>query len=287
MSSMNMETSTPISDNKRSREEVSPVNPTPANPEKKVCGEESFTTPTNTAPQYGPSLHPDDIIRIAKELKTLMMPELVSVVETRNANDVQSIINQSVKEAVDGVKLAYEGVIEDLKRRNATLSAKCEELEQKVLKCQTVNDEQEQYSRRNCLRISGIPQQQDECTDTIVLDIAEKLSVDLKLEDIDRSHRVGSKEVKDIIVKFTSYRARKALISKRAALKQCGDAESASVYINEDLTAPRNRLLYLARHLVKEKKLTSAYSSDGKIIVIDNDKSRHRVSTTADLVRFA
>lgn len=240
---MNMETSTPISDNKRSREEVSPVNPTPANLEKKVCGEESFTTPTHTAPQYGPSLHPSDIIRIAKELKT-MMPELVSVIESKNANDVQSIINQSVKEAVDGVKLAYEGVIEDLKRTNATLSAKCEELEQKVLKCQTVNDEQEQYSRRNCLRISGIPQQQDECTDTIVLNIAEKLNVDLKLEDIDRSHRVGPKAVYDIIVKFTSYRARKALISKRAALKQCRDAVSRRVYINEDLTATRNRLLY-------------------------------------------
>lgn len=102
---------------------------------------------------------------------------------------------------------------------------------------QQENDEQEQYIRRNCLRITGIPQKQDECTDTIVLNIAKKINIDLKLEDMDRSHRLGPKAVKDIVVKFTSYCARRALISKRSALKNCHEVESRRVFINKDLMA--------------------------------------------------
>ena len=32
-------------------------------------------------------------------------------------------------------------------------------------------DEMEQYSRRNCLKIAGIPEEKDENTDTLVLNV--------------------------------------------------------------------------------------------------------------------
>ena len=52
-----------------------------------------------------------------------------------------------------------------------------------------------------------------EDTDDIVLKIASDIGSDLQLHEIDRSHRVGKPgehrtRPRDIIVKFTSYRAR-------------------------------------------------------------------------------
>ena len=56
-------------------------------------------------------------------------------------------------------------------------------------------DAQEQYSRRNCVRVFGCREKLGENTDITVLKIAhEHLQVDLKLEDIERSHRVGQKK---------------------------------------------------------------------------------------------
>ena len=48
-----------------------------------------------------------------------------------------------------------------------------------------------QYSRRNCVRISGAQEENNEDTDRIVHNMAKDLNVNLTLADIDRSHRVG------------------------------------------------------------------------------------------------
>jgi hypothetical protein len=95
------------------------------------------------------------------------------------------------------------------------------------------NDEDEQYSRRNCLKFCGIPESNDEdhC-DKIVLNVVNKLmltDVTRKLtpEDIDRTHRVGrpkrgtitTKGPRNIIVKFVSYRNRARVFASKRNLK--------------------------------------------------------------------
>ena len=42
-----------------------------------------------------------------------------------------------------------------------------------------------------CLRISGIKESENQDTDKIVLALAQRMKVDSKICDIDRSHRVG------------------------------------------------------------------------------------------------
>ena len=70
--------------------------------------------------------------------------------------------------------------------------------------------ELEQYSRRNCLLIHGIPYVKED-TDKVVLNFLKK-KLDIKLEDnlIDRSHRLKSMTTtknrpKPIIVKFVTH----------------------------------------------------------------------------------
>ena len=69
-------------------------------------------------------------------------------------------------------------------------------------------ENQEQYIRRNCLLVHGIPEEQGETTDSIVLSaIDEHLEEGLTEIDIERIHRVGKpkqnkKTPRPIIIKF-------------------------------------------------------------------------------------
>ena len=58
------------------------------------------------------------------------------------------------------------------------------------------------------------------------------------------------------------------------------------VFINEDLTKPRNKILLKARKMVKEKHLSSAWSSDGTILVRDKEDTKHRIMCKSDLATF-
>ena len=53
-------------------------------------------------------------------------------------------------------------------------------------------DDQEQYCRRECVIVwSTTAENKEEDTDKLVLGIAEKMSVNLDVEEVSRSHRVG------------------------------------------------------------------------------------------------
>lgn len=69
-------------------------------------------------------------------------------------------------------------------------------------------DNAEQYSRRNCLHIIGIQETDNKVLDDIVINLARSIDVELSLQDIDRSHRlgrpesggIGTRKPRDIIV---------------------------------------------------------------------------------------
>ncbi|XP_071492562.1 calcium-activated chloride channel regulator 1-like [Diadema antillarum] len=150
-------------------------------------------------------------------------------------------------------------------------------------------NKQEQYSRRNCVRVYGIKESPHEDTDSLVCQMArEKLSVDLQPHHIDRSHRIGKqRNPKDsggpapprpVIVKLTSYRYRQMLITKRKSLKNTG------MGIQEDLTEYNSKLLKAAQQHVK---VQAAWSVDGRIFVIlhgNGQKTRKKIiNCTEDL----
>lgn len=65
------------------------------------------------------------------------------------------------------------------------------ELLRRIEALELEQDRAHQYSRRNSVRISGIPEKKDESTDQIVLSISESIGAYLNIDEIDRSHRVG------------------------------------------------------------------------------------------------
>jgi exosome complex exonuclease DIS3/RRP44 len=202
--------------------------------------------------------------------------------------------------------------------------ADLEALQNRISHLESEADNGQQYSRRNSLRVSGVPEEglhafpgdmhvsdeakhkstfctEDESydsgenvsvspmastnsTDSKIIDLATSLGINISLTDIDRSHRIGMKnsdKPRDIIVKFTSYRARNIFYRSKIGLKSHG---FSGIFVNEDLTRTRSKLFYQARQLVKNNFILSAWTFDGAVIVKDANRKIHRINNVHDLM---
>ena len=106
-------------------------------------------------------------------------------------------------------------------------------------------DELEQYSRRECLVITGIPESKQEDTRAIVNNFCrDKLGVELMQRDLARTHRLGSKKQdvngkmtnRPIIAKFATYEVRDLVFRSKRKLKDSTHA------VFESLTTRNNKL---------------------------------------------
>ena len=123
-------------------------------------------------------------------------------------------------------------------------------------------DNNEQYSRRACLRIHGIEVADEENVDDVVQDCMNKVGVDLNSNAIDRTHRVGNayvdretnKNVRSIIVKFNSWRDRTKFYRARPTLFSGGKKKPGVLpfRVSLDLTKRRYDLLKHVRGLIKD-----------------------------------
>ena len=159
--------------------------------------------PAGTSSQNVITLRDSDIQTIAGILRETFAPQLTDMVNT----------------IVSGVVQGLNLTIQSLEKENRGLKARVELLEAKV-------DAAEQYSRRNCLRIAGVPENPSENTDVYVMDLTRAIDAEVSLNDIERSHRVGRRRVsgrpRDIIVKFSSYRTRRKVYGARTKTKVNG-----------------------------------------------------------------
>jgi len=163
-----------------------------------------------------------------------------------------------IESIVAGVVDGLSNRIASLENDNQVLLDENRMLRDRVTDLELGMDASEQYSRRNNVRIFGVPESVDpkESTDDIVLNLCKSLGADMSIQEIDRSHRTGKpggRKPRPIIVKFTSYRARQKLYTQRRELKSCSGQEN--IFINEDLTQYRAQLLYIARGLKRSRKL--------------------------------
>lgn len=168
-------------------------------------------------------------------------------------------------------------------------------------------DDMEQYSRRNCLKLRGIPEEEDESTDDRVIHVCnDLLGVMVTRGDISRSHRVGPKNKKyprDIIVRFISYRTRAAVYQARFSLFRNKDhdtntddesspkPESRSpsvnkIYINEALTKARSLVFSKALYLKRQKIIAGTWTSDGRIVIREHNGERIQVTRMDELSGF-
>ena len=127
-------------------------------------------------------------------------------------------------------------------------------------------DSLEQHSRKSCIRLNGIPEEQGEVTSEVVLKVASDIKVDIKPEDIEIAHRLGPSTDKDgrpihrqIIARLRNHDVRRNMLKNSKALKGAS--------IRQDLTLMRNGIAYEARQLFNKGKIEGTWITDGKIFV--------------------
>ena len=131
---------------------------------------------THSIPPAGPTftIPPSEMLKLSDLLKDTFRGEIVGLVDN----------------IVTGVLKGLQERITTLEESNQNLLATNKSLTARVAVLESQADQAEQYSRRNCLHISGIPEETGENTDNIVQKIANDIESDVRPQDIDRSHRV-------------------------------------------------------------------------------------------------
>lgn len=177
------------------------------------------------------------------------------------ADTLKALICQPLQSEITGLK----DLISEQNKRIEGLEKKVTYLERKC-------DENEQYSRRNSLRIHGVKEESEENLTESIKTLLNKelaLSPPITNSDIDRVHRIGPRgpdintRPRQCILKLTSYQTRARIFNSRTKLRHAAN----KMYINEDLTKPRADLLWTIRNLKREKKISDGWSHDGKIYV--------------------
>ena len=173
---------------------------------------------------------------------------------------------------------------------NLVLKETVRQLEVNISDFKVICNEQEQYLRRECLEIQGIPlpskdSQHIEDTNKIVIQVGELMGVQIQAEDISISHRLplsskykGKRRLSAIIVKFVRRSTKEAYYCKRKDLhafttKDLGFKEENHIYVNESLTERNKELFNAAFKVKKDCSYDFIWTPNGEIFLRDNKDS--------------
>ncbi len=227
-----------------------------------------------------------------QEIKDPFTPSTMSLtaqlIEALKAPEVRSMLRETMAESLD-VKLQpihdKLNLCEESTQRQAKTVA---ELNRKVQEKNNELDELRQYTRRNNMRIFGIPESMPENTDSLVLNLAKKLHIEVSVNDIQRSHRSGDPAVyedtpRPILVQFVSYRMKREFLAHRRKLKDIKEKGEKNIYFNEDLTKHRSRMAAEVRRMYQENTITNTWVSDGIIFVKTKEDKLLRITRRTQL----
>ena len=117
-----------------------------------------------TIPQ--PGLTETNVIRIASVMKQMLSNEIEKLVKDRVERETADL-----KTAISSLQAENQKLLDNVSKMEVTLATKVDDLEQ--------------YSRRSCLRIAGIEEKEYEDTSELVLELADRLYIDVLPEDIE------------------------------------------------------------------------------------------------------
>lgn len=212
---------------------------------------------------------------------------------TTDFNTSYEALHNEVEENTKTLKQGMENIekymkeIDQLKSENTALKSKVANLEARM-------DEMENYSRRNCLEIQGVPEEKDEVVTEVVKKIGKALKVNIEESMIDVCHRFGRRTAKQtprgIMVKFVRRTDKELLMNRRRERR--GDFSTrhldlptdTPVYLNDSLSPARRWLFAKARQFKKEKHYKYIWLRNGNILMKKEDGSETmEIKTEADL----
>lgn len=189
---------------------------------------------------------------------------------TRGSEDLKTLIGEAVRQ----IMADEEFIIAIVTKVTISLQEKFNEVNRKqqedidllkdkiaLLECR--NENLEQCTRSNTVRIFGVKEKPSENTEQVVIDLVNShLKVNIDGGCIDRAHRLpsgnGNNRCKPIIVKFNSFKWKQLVYSMRRQFK------GTNIYMYEDLTREKADLLRQTKQTFNN---TPVWTNGGKIFV--------------------
>ena len=178
-----------------------------------------------------------------------------------SAKDVQIKGNkqlEDVSESINFINEKFEEYEADRKQKEkeiAELNEDLASLKKRFFQVDKTLDCQEQCSRKNCLLVHGVDENNNEDTVQEIINIVKNdLGEEINIHNIGRTHRLGKRKPDNsvpqpIIVKFTRYKVRDRIFKTKKKLKR------KTVSITESLTKRRVVELKKAREMYDFKNV--------------------------------
>lgn len=156
-------------------------------------------------------------------------------------------------------------------------------------------NELEQYSMKNCIIVSGVPETPDENVLGLIMEIGRLIGVIIHETDIDNAHRIGKireNKARPVIVKFVRHIKRAQFYQERKSVREAKvDQEScfgpnmlSRIFMADCLTRHNSAIMFVARQLRREGVLARAWTDAGAMKVrLSNDGPTKKIRGIRDL----
>jgi hypothetical protein len=232
------------------------------------------------------------------EEKTNQTPQKATLQDVWNEIKLMRSEQKTMQSSLNG----YYDLLEEITKRVQTQDNKITECEQKIECLQSENAvlrdkntnmfekvcDLEQYSRRNCVEVHGIPEIPGEDVITTVQRVGEALNFQIQVNMIDACHRLGPKNnnvsTRGIVIKFVRRLDKEGLLKAKKVKRNLATSHldpsiskfaklETPIYINEMLSPHNRQLFNKARHFKQEHGIKFLWISNGNILMRKSDNS--------------
>ena len=229
-----------------------------------------------------------------ESLKNLMTKSDISEFITKTVDSVLKGINDKIKQVVEEeVKEKVKETVTELNNRldfivfeNVEIKERLDKVESKLKKQKektkaafVQSNYNEQFSRKNNVKIMGVEVLEDETDSNLTAEIIDivkqKTNVDIDPSDIVALHRIPSRHnPRPVLVKFKNNSIKTRLMRNRRIMKQQG------YKLVDDVTKKNTELI---SRLLRHEKIDSAWFFNGFIYGKTTEGKRHRFDLYSDI----
>ena len=189
---------------------------------------------------------------------------------TVNTDPIATTATQPTAAASAGVNLVAMDT--ELRRVGTELNNVNNRAKQQRRRAHLLGDQRDQYSRREILRVTGVPYNQGENTNQIMIAIACSLGVHITEADISVSHRSGKRGGRDprpILCKFIRRDVKNRIMENKKLARHIRTdpyGNPVRIFVDEDLTRMRASVVKKLR-----QERVPYYTRDGKVFIANGD----------------
>ena len=180
----------------------------------------------------------------------------------------------------------------ELEKRNEYLSKDLKQVKKELETSIKQLNDLEQYGRRDCIEISGIPQEENENAEALIIKTGAMHDIPVEPKDIQACHRLGKRHDAPIICKFLNRKMATAFLAAKKHTKKpfrgdklgFKDLPECKIYINESLTKRNKDLMYKVRMKKQENNWKFIWSRNRTIYARKDENSEFlRINDEKDI----